>query len=126
MSSHDEHHHRTALTLIEHVADLQTSDQLIDGEIVHMTPFYVFSDVERDALRSVFAENRQSPYQNYGDFSASIENIASSNRLPAFFRDLYESIHLDRRNGKLAHLLLNSTVDENIPTLEHETRYPIR
>ncbi|MDF7674642.1 TauD/TfdA family dioxygenase [Acetobacteraceae bacterium ESL0709] len=85
-----------------------------------MKPFYVFSDTERDTLCSVFSENKLSPYENYGAFSNFIEDLASGNRLPSSFRDLCESIYLDRQNGKLVHLLGNSPVDEIIPTLDHD------
>ncbi|HBF31891.1 MAG TPA: taurine catabolism dioxygenase TauD [Rhizobium sp.] len=83
-------------------------------------PFYVFLDSERQTLHDVFADNHHSPYTDYPAFQSFIENLGKSDRLPVFFRDLCESIRLDRRNGQLAHLLSNAPVDASIPTLDHD------
>lgn len=86
-----------------------------------MTPFYEFSNIEKEELCVAFRQLKSNPYSSYVDFKFEIKNMIENRITPKFFIDICKNIKKEREEGVYqAHVLRNCPRDENLPRLNFD------
>ncbi|MGH3759220.1 TauD/TfdA family dioxygenase [Actinophytocola sp.] len=86
-----------------------------------MLPSHVFTDVERDELRTVLGTVGTHPYRDPIGFSQEVAGLVDRGDVPAALVDAAERTRKDRTSGTaFAHALRNCPLDEDIPLLDQE------
>jgi hypothetical protein len=86
-----------------------------------MLPSHVFTDAERDDLRTVLGAVGTHPYRDPIAFSQEIADVVDRGDLPAALVDAADGIRKDRESGTaFAHALRNCPVDDVVPLLDQE------
>ena len=75
----------------------------------------VFTKIDTDSLFRVLAHVSAHPYRDYPEFRRQIGSIVRDREGPTRFYEACEAVCIDRKQGRVAHMLRELPIDKELP-----------